>query len=124
MFCPPHCPRAVRRCTRLLRRSGIGATGADHPETPQGTEAAPLEEEMRMSSSTAFPLYDRLKREVAAGNTGITIGGSARLILAIDATASRQPTWDRACRIQGEMFEAVSALGGLAVKLMFYRTYD
>jgi len=30
-------------------------------------------------------------------------GGRGRLIFALDATASREPTWDRACRIQGEM---------------------
>jgi hypothetical protein len=50
-------------------------------------------------------------------------GGRGRLIFALDATASRGPTWDRACRIQGEMFEATAALGGLDVKLMFYRGF-
>jgi hypothetical protein len=50
-------------------------------------------------------------------------GGRGRLIFALDATASREPTWDRACRIQGEMFEATAALGGLDVKLMFYRGF-
>jgi len=48
-------------------------------------------------------------------------GGRGRLIFALDATASREPSWDRACRIQGEMFEATTALGGLDVKLLFYR---
>jgi hypothetical protein len=51
-------------------------------------------------------------------------GGRGRLIFALDATASREPTWDRACRIQGEMFGATAALGGLDVKLMFYRGFD
>src|SRR5258708_16700145 len=51
-------------------------------------------------------------------------GGRGRLIFALDATASREPTWDRACRIQGEMFEATTALGGLDVKLVFYRGFD
>jgi hypothetical protein len=51
-------------------------------------------------------------------------GGRGRLIFALDATASREPTWDRACRIQGEMFEATTALGGLDVRLMFYRGFD
>ena len=50
-------------------------------------------------------------------------GGRGRLIFALDATASREPTWDRACRIQGEMFEATAALGGLDVKLVFYRGF-
>jgi hypothetical protein len=27
-----------------------------------------------------------------------------RLIFAMDATASRQPTWDLACQVQGQMF--------------------
>lgn len=45
----------------------------------------------------------------------------ARLLFAIDATASRQPTWDRACQLQGEMFLATQNLGGLAVQLCYYR---
>jgi hypothetical protein len=45
----------------------------------------------------------------------------ARLIFAVDATASRQPTWDRACQLQGEMFMATHDLGGLAVQLCYYR---
>jgi hypothetical protein len=50
-------------------------------------------------------------------------GGRGRLIFALDATASREPTWDRACRIQGEMFEATAGLGGLDVRLVFYRGF-
>jgi hypothetical protein len=49
--------------------------------------------------------------------------GRGRLIFALDATASREPTWDRACRIQGEMFEATAGLGGLDVRLVFYRGF-
>ena len=44
-----------------------------------------------------------------------------RLLFALDATASRQPTWDRACDIQGEMFAATASLGGLAVQLAYFR---
>jgi hypothetical protein len=50
--------------------------------------------------------------------------GSGRLIIGLDATASREPTWDLACRIQGEMFEATAALGGLDIQLVFYRGYN
>jgi hypothetical protein len=49
--------------------------------------------------------------------------GRGRLVFGMDATASRAPTWDRACRIQGEMFEATSALGGLEIQLVFYRGF-
>jgi len=48
----------------------------------------------------------------------------ARLIFAVDATASRQPTWDRACQLQGEMFLGARNLGGLAVQLCYYRGFD
>jgi hypothetical protein len=51
-------------------------------------------------------------------------GRRGRLIFALDATASRQPSWDRACRIQGEMFEATAGLGGIDVKLVYYRGFD
>lgn len=51
-------------------------------------------------------------------------GGRGRLIFALDATASREASWDRACRLQGEMFEAAAALGGLDVQLVFYRGFD
>ena len=29
---------------------------------------------------------------------------SGRLLFALDATASRQPSWDRACQLQGQMW--------------------
>lgn len=44
-----------------------------------------------------------------------------RLLFALDATASRQPTWDQACDIQSEMFAATAGLGGLAVQLAYFR---
>jgi hypothetical protein len=44
-----------------------------------------------------------------------------RLLFAIDATASRQPTWDRACELQGRMFEAAGKVASLAVQLCYYR---
>lgn len=51
-------------------------------------------------------------------------GGTGRLLFAIDATASRQPTWDTACHLQGHMFRAASALGGLSVSVCFFRGFD
>jgi hypothetical protein len=50
-------------------------------------------------------------------------GGTGRLIFAMDATASREPTWDHACRIQGEMFSATRDLGGLEIQLVWYRGF-
>jgi len=51
-------------------------------------------------------------------------GGRGRLMFALDATARREPPWARACRLQGELFEATAALGGLDVKLVYYRGFN
>ena len=48
---------------------------------------------------------------------------AGRLIFAMDATASREPTWDQACKIQGDMFTATEGLGGLEIQLAFYRGF-
>ncbi len=48
-------------------------------------------------------------------------GGGGRLILALDATLSRQPTWDLACQLQAEMFDAAGSVGGLQVQLVYFR---
>lgn len=50
-------------------------------------------------------------------------GAQGRLIFALDATASRQPTWDRACQLQGEMFTETANLGSLAIQLVWYRGF-
>jgi len=47
--------------------------------------------------------------------------GRARLLFAIDATASRQPTWDLACELQADMFRSSADVGALAVQLAYYR---
>ncbi len=46
-----------------------------------------------------------------------------RLIFALDATMSRQPTWDLAQSIQGEMFRTTAAQGGLDVQLVYFRGF-
>jgi hypothetical protein len=48
-------------------------------------------------------------------------GGRGRLIFALDATMSRQPTWDLACQLQAAMFEAAAKAGGLEVQLVYFR---
>ena len=48
----------------------------------------------------------------------------ARLVFALDATMRRQPTWDRACRVQGEIFAAAGHAGGLSVQLVYFRGFD
>jgi hypothetical protein len=48
-------------------------------------------------------------------------GRCGRLIFALDATMSRQPTWDTACRLQADMFNETASVGGLDVQLVYFR---
>ncbi len=80
-----------------------------------------------------LPVGERKRSPVAASN-GVTAflkqvertcqgdrrqGG--RLVFAMDATASRAPTWERAMHIQAEMFHTATSLGGLEIQLVYYR---
>lgn len=67
---------------------------------------------------------DAFLRRVAVIKPTQTVEGQrGRLIFALDATGSRQPTWDRAAQITGEMFVATDNLGGLTIQLCFYRGF-
>ncbi|MBL4907412.1 MAG: hypothetical protein JKX94_08175 [Sneathiella sp.] len=48
---------------------------------------------------------------------------TGRLIFAIDATASRQPTWDHACHLQREMFDAAAEEGNLELQIAYFRGF-
>jgi len=46
-----------------------------------------------------------------------------RLLFALDATMSRQPTWDLACSLQAEMFRAIPKPSALQVQLLYFRGF-
>src|SRR5664279_2525842 len=48
-------------------------------------------------------------------------GKRGRLIFALDATMSRQPTWDSACALQADMFREAASAGGLDIQLVYFR---
>jgi hypothetical protein len=81
--------------------------------TPARTSAAPTAESRR-SEIDAF-----LREANAVAAPGAS--GRGRLIFALDATMSRQPTWDMACEVQAGMFDAAASVGGLAVQLVYFR---
>jgi hypothetical protein len=66
------------------------------------------------SSSSEIASFLKAAGEVAKPRSG-------RLIFALDATMSRQPTWDRAMVHQASMFDAVGKAGDLAVQLVYFR---
>lgn len=49
--------------------------------------------------------------------------GKGRLLFALDATASRQRSWDHACQLQAEMFQEAGSLGGLQMQLCYFQGY-
>ena len=63
---------------------------------------------------------DAFLRDVAAITPAKRTAAQGRLLFAMDATASREPMWDRACAIQSEMFTEAARVGGLAVQLCHY----
>jgi len=70
-----------------------------------------------LSSEADVAAFVRRLQHVAPGTA--TRGG--RLIFAMDATMSRQPTWDMALALQADMFHAVASIGGLDVQLVYFR---
>ncbi|HEY6629847.1 MAG TPA: VWA domain-containing protein [Rhizobiaceae bacterium] len=70
----------------------------------------------KRSSTGEVDAFLRQAKAVAA-----TRAAGGRVILALDATMSRQPTWDLACALQGEMFDAAGKAGSLGVQLVYFR---
>lgn len=66
---------------------------------------------------------DSFLAKVKAAPLPIAAGARGRLIFAMDATMSREPSWDRAIAIQSEMFNAAADLGGLDVQLVWFRGF-
>ena len=81
------------------------------PKLPQGGSTSEVDAFLRKVAATPAPL------------TGPDAGARGRLIFAMAATASREPTWDRASHRQAEMFKETEALGGLQVQLIYYRGF-
>ena len=49
---------------------------------------------------------------------------TGRLVFGMDATASRERTWDNACQIQNKMFRATDDIGAINVQLCYYRGFN
>ena len=84
-------------------------------KTPVPVERGSKTPEKR-SAPSEIDAFLRQAKAVAA-----TRAAGGRLILALDATMSRQPTWDMACALQAEMFDAVGKAGSLGVQLVYFR---
>ena len=81
-------------------------------KTEQARQANPLPS--AAEDIAAFVAKARATSPHAAGAKG-------RLVFALDATMSRQPTWDMACALQADMFREAASLGSLDIRLVYYR---
>ncbi|MEE8506928.1 MAG: VWA domain-containing protein [Kiloniellales bacterium] len=77
----------------------------------------------KVPTPTSGTEVDAFLRKVAEAPAAHKAGERGRLIFGMDATASREPTWDHASHIQAEMFKETAALGGLEIQLVYYRGY-
>ena len=87
------------------------------PKAPAKTEKS----EIAPGGSTRAEIDAFLKDVRALQPSG---SGHGRLIFAMDATMSRQPSWDLALELQADMFKAVKAVGGLDVQLVYFRGFN
>jgi len=67
------------------------------------------------------PEIDAFLQKVRGLGPAATAGKRGRLIFALDATMSRQPTWDSACALQADMFREAGSVGGLDIQLVYFR---
>jgi hypothetical protein len=88
---------------------------ADPPKTRDASAVTPT------SGRAEIDRFLQTARTLAASAPA---AGAGRLIFALDATMSRQPTWDMACALQGRMFDACAGLGGLGVQLVYFRGFN
>jgi hypothetical protein len=84
------------------------------PPTPTDRGRAPATGSTRSEIDSFLAQVKRLAPATGPGRRG-------RLVFALDATMSRQPLWDTACRLQADMFREAAAIGGLDVQLVYYR---
>jgi hypothetical protein len=89
---------------------------SDNAPAPAKSGTEPVERASRAEIDAFVQRARTLGPTVEPGRRG-------RLIFALDATMSRQPTWDTACRLQSEMFREAAAVGGLDVQLVYYRGF-
>lgn len=91
-------------------RATPAETGGQPPDTQRDGRAP------ASSQSEVDAFLARMKSMPAAATEG-----RGRLVFAMDATMSRQPTWDMALALQSDMFQAVKQVGSLDVQLVFFR---
>lgn len=77
--------------------------------------------EQTPAPASSRPEIEAFVERVRALGPAAAGGKRGRLIFALDATMSRQPTWDSACALQADMFREAASAGGLDIQLVYFR---
>ena len=85
---------------------------------------APTEGRNEPAASSSRSEVDAFLAKVRSLGPAAEAGKRGRLIFALDATMSRQPTWDMACALQADMFREAASLGSLDIRLVYYRGFN
>jgi hypothetical protein len=86
----------------------------DRPSTRNETRA-PLADTSSRAEIDAF--LTQIQSLQPAARSGLR----GRMVFALDATMSRQPLWDTACKLQADMFREAASIGGLDIQLLYFR---
>ncbi len=66
----------------------------------------------------------RFLAEAKAAPVAVPTAKRPRILFGLDATASREPTWDLAMGLHGELFRAAAEAGRPSVQLAYYRGFE
>ncbi len=95
---------------------------SDEPKNESKTKApAPAGTSARPATRSGRAEIDAFLAQARSLAPNKPAGARGRLVFALDATMSRQPTWDTACRLQADMFREAGAIGGLDIQLVYFR---
>ncbi len=107
------------------------ARGGQGHELSQGSGNEPVASRHtgtsgELSSSSEIAAFLKTAHEVTLRRGAVPEAARVargRLVFALDATMSRQPTWDEACNLQAEMFAEAGRISGLEIQLIYFRGF-
>jgi hypothetical protein len=82
-----------------------------------------VEDFLKRSDVSSKSEVDAFLNKVNALTQKVSSQKRGRLIFGMDATASRERSWDKACHLQSEMFTETLGLGGLEIQLAYYKGF-
>ena len=98
------------------------------PAKPKSTSEVPIKPNPVSGKSASMPeIKPSASEDIAAfiEKTRAVMprapSSNGRLVFALDATMSRQPTWDLACALQADMFLEAARIGALDIRLVYFR---